>query len=70
MSLDKSDKEKGQEGKTESMSDSLKMILGKIPEPVKVTAANLKLQFLAASKSTQYAISGVAAVVLLLIVFA
>ena len=50
MSLDKSDKEKGQEGKTESMSDSLKMILGKIPEPVKVTAANLKLQFLAASK--------------------
>jgi multidrug resistance efflux pump len=69
MSLDKSDKEKGQEGKTESMSDSLKMILGKIPEPVKVTAANLKLQFLAASKSTQYAISGVAAVVLLLIVF-
>ncbi len=65
MSLDNLDKEK----ESRSLSDLLRALLEKIPEPVKTVAANLKAEFLAAKKSTQYAISGVAAVVVLFMLF-
>jgi hypothetical protein len=77
MSLDNSERNSGKdEGKgkamekeSKSLVETLSMLKDKIPEPVKTAAANLKAQFLAASKSTQYAISGVAALLVLFILF-
>ena len=43
-------------------------VIAKIPEPVKHKVAELKAKFLAASKSTQYAIGGGSALVLLLLI--
>lgn len=45
----------------------LSVLLEKIPEPAKIKAIELKTQFLAAKKSTQYAIGGAAVLSLLLI---
>jgi len=47
---------------------NVEKILGKIPEPLKAKAAELKTQFLAAKKTTQYAIAGSAAVLLIILV--
>ena len=45
----------------------LQALQAKIPQPVTARASELKVQFLAAGKSTQYAIGGGAAVFMLLL---
>ena len=49
------------------MMAALKALQAKLPQPVRARASELKTRFLAATRSTQYAIGGGAAVLLLLV---